>query len=315
MATANFDPSEANAYLGTTIAMGTVVNVHVVGHATSQRARRERAQRVERALAWFTHIEQACSRFDPNSELRRLCAHVGVRVPVSAALFESVQFACEVAARTDGAFDPTVGTRMEARGYTREHRSGELQPSGIEMSRASWRDIELERDARTITLHAPLLLDLGAVAKGLAIDAAATELEPLGNVVVDAGGDLFLLGTRGDGESWRVGIRDPRDPSELCETVAVSDVAVCTSATYERGAHIVDGRDDAARLDAVDSATVIGPSAMVADAMATAAFVLGSRDGVAMLEEEELAGMMMTSKGERHITSRWPTLTSAGRRA
>lgn len=300
-------PSDTtDAYVATTIAMGTVITVQVVGHAASQRARRERKQRVDRALAWFTHIEQTCSRFDAKSELRRLCARVGDAVPVSAALFESVQFAREVAQRTNGAFDPTVGVRMESRGYTQEHRTGTSSPSGLDDARATYRDIEVDRDAQTITLHAPMVLDLGAVAKGLAIDAAATELESLGNVAIDAGGDLFLLGTRADGAPWRVGLRHPSDTDATIETIAVCDAAVCTSGSYERGAHILDGRDDAVSVSQVASATVMGPSAMVADAMATAAFVLGPADGVALLEQEALAGVLYSSTLERFTTSTWP---------
>lgn len=287
--------------------MGTVITIQVIGHATSQRARRERRQRVDRALAWFTHIEQTCSRFDARSELRQLCARVGEAVPVSAALFQSVQFARVVAERTSGAFDPTIGARMELRGYTQEHRTGVSSPSGLNGSHASYRDIEIDGDAQTITLHAPMVLDLGAVAKGLAIDAAATEMESLGNVAIDAGGDLFLLGTRADGAPWRVGLRHPHEAGATIETIDVLDAAVCTSGSYERGAHILDGRDDAVALHAVSSATVMGPSAMVADAMATAAFVLGPVNGVALLEQEALAGVMYTSTLERFTTSTWPT--------
>jgi thiamine biosynthesis lipoprotein len=288
------------------MAMGTVITVQVLGHATSQRARRERKQHVDRALAWFTHIEQTCSRFDATSELRRLCARVGEAVPVSAALFQSVLFARVVAERTGGAFDPTIGVRMESRGYTKEHRTGASSPSGLDATPASYRDIEIDGDAQTITLHAPMVLDLGAVAKGLAIDAAATELESLGNVAIDAGGDLFLLGTRADGAPWRVGLRHPHEAGATIETIDVADAAVCTSGSYERGAHILDGRDDATDVNQIASATVMGPSAMVADAMATAAYVLGPVDGVALLEQEALAGVLYSSSLERFTTSTWP---------
>lgn len=298
--------SETDAYVCTTIAMGTVITVQVIGHGTSGRARRERTQRVDRALAWFTHIESTCSRFDAKSELRQLCARVGDAVPVSAVLFESVRFACEVAARTNGAFDPTVGAQMESRGYTREHRTGVAAPSGVNAEQSgTYRDIELDANARTITLHAPLLLDLGAVAKGLAIDTAATELEPLGNVAIDAGGDLFLLGHNGADAPWSVGIRHPIDTTTVIETVRVSDMALCTSGAYERGAHILDARV-AGDADAVVSATVMAPSAMVADAMATAAFVLGPQQGIALLDAEQLAGVLYSPSLERFTTQAWP---------
>ena len=85
------------------------------------------------------------------------------------------------------------------------------------------------------------MLDLGAVAKGMAVDAAARELAVCGDFAIDAGGDLYLGGVNRNGEPWRVGIRHPRRDGELIEAVTVSDRAVCTSGDYERGDHIVGG--------------------------------------------------------------------------
>ena len=84
-----------------------------------------------------------------------------------------------------------------------------------------------------MTLHRPLLLDLGAVAKGLAIDMAARELQPFENFAIDAGGDLYFGGCNAAGEPWSVGIRHPRGDG-LLDTLRVSDAAVCTSGDYER---------------------------------------------------------------------------------
>ena len=67
--------------------MGTVVTIEVVGHDRSQRARRDRDQRIERAFAWFDRVESVCSRFDASSELRRLCTTCRADVPVSPMLF------------------------------------------------------------------------------------------------------------------------------------------------------------------------------------------------------------------------------------
>ena len=107
--------------------MGTLVTIQVV-HANRQ-AGADAA--IERAFGWFQEIEERCTRFDPQSELMQLTAQVGVAVPVSAILFEAVRFALEVAEETGGAFDPTVGHRMEARGFNREYRTGEIVRTAI----------------------------------------------------------------------------------------------------------------------------------------------------------------------------------------
>ena len=150
-----------------------------------------------------------CTRFVATSELRRATERSGVAVPMSPIFFEAVRFALLMAEMSGGAFDPTVGRRMEARGFNREYRSGKVMRSG-ESGEASWRDVELDVEGRTIRLHRPLTLDLGAVAKGLAVDAAARELAPFRNFAIDAGGDLYLGGYNDHGEPWSVGIRHPR---------------------------------------------------------------------------------------------------------
>src|SRR5262249_46142484 len=139
----------------------------------------------------------------------------------------------------------------------------------------------------TITLTRPLVLDLGAVAKGLAIDMAAHELAPLRHFAIDAGGDLYLSGRNDDDEHWAVGVRHPRRTDTVFETVRVTNLAVCTSGDYERrdsrgGHHLLDPRAGHA-ASSLASATVIAGSAMVADALATAAFILGPAAGLEFL--------------------------------
>ena len=92
-----------------TIAMDTVVTIQVV---TDQDAANVQPT-LQRALRWFVTVEQACSRLDPNSELRQLLARPGEQVQVSPVLFETVRFAVDLARSTGGVFDPTVGRRLE----------------------------------------------------------------------------------------------------------------------------------------------------------------------------------------------------------
>ena len=292
--------------------MGTVVTVHVVGHGESLRERQEREAAVTRALGWFHEVAAHCTRFDPDSEVNRLCARVGVPVRVSDVVFEAVRFALAVAEETGGAFDPTVGALMEARGFNREYRTGAVVRAATETAiAASWRDLTVDEEERTVTVKIPLVLDLGAVAKGLAIDLAARELEPFRDFAIDAGGDLYLGGRNAGGEAWSVGIRHPRERSQVLTTLRVSDTAVCTSGDYERLAsedsgdhHIMDARAGGSATT-IASATVIASSAMVADAMSTAVFILGPVEGLALLERHGLEGLLVTPGLERHATSGW----------
>ncbi len=103
------------------------------------------------------------------------------------------------------------------------------------------------RTSKTILLRRPLTLDLGAVAKGMAVDAAAHELQPFRDFCIDAGGDIYFGGHSPAGKPWRVGIRHPRRRDGVVDRLEVTDCAVCTSGDYERGAHILDPRDAARR--------------------------------------------------------------------
>jgi len=283
--------------------MGTIVNIRVL------RPGAEAA--VDRAFEWFRYIEERCTRFDPHSELMQLTAQTGVPVPASAILYEAVQFALKAAEETGGAFDPAIGHHMEARQFNREHRTGRIVNTAIARDAdVSYRDVRLDPERKTITLLRPLLLDLSAVVKGLAVDAAARELEPFTDFAIDAGGDLFLGGCNPEGAPWSVGIRHPRRDGELIDSVRVSNQAVCTSGDYERrapageGHQILDPRTGAS-AGAVASATVIAPSAMLADALATAAFVLGPVEGIQLLERLGVNGLIVTPELERFETGRF----------
>jgi thiamine biosynthesis lipoprotein len=285
----------------TDVLMGTLVTIEIVRDTPSA------PEAMERAFGWFHAVEDSCTRFVDDSELMRLSAQTGVPIEVSAILFEAVQFAIAVAQDTGGALDPTVGARVAARGFDREHRTGRRATPPHADPAATYRDVRLDTDRRTITLDRPLTLDLGAVAKGLAVDAAARELRAEADFAIDAGGDLMLAGRNRHGEPWTVGIRHPRRDGEVIETLRLSDIAVCTSGDYERAAapdgehHVIDPRTGRSPAAAI-SATVIAPTAMLADALATAALVLGPDEGIALLERHGVGGVIYSSDLRRHAT-------------
>lgn len=289
--------------------MGTIVTIDVPGHAAPDRSASERDASIERACGWFRHVESICSRFDPTSELSVLSQSCRTPIVVSPLLFDALRFALAVAAETAGAFDPTVGHRMAAAGFNREHRTGRVAPPTIAAEDdVSFRDVDLDQSTRTVTLRRPMLLDLGGVAKGLALDLAARELAPLEHFAIDAGGDLYLAGHNPRGEPWSVGVRHPSQDDRLLDSIQASNEAVCTSGNYEwRGAtntdapHLLDPRSGAP-CRTLASATVVAPAAMLADALATAAFVLGPDDGLALLRRHGARGVLFTTELQRWAT-------------
>jgi FAD:protein FMN transferase len=120
-------------------------------------------------------------------------------------------------------------------------------------------------------------LDLNGVVKGWAVQAAVELLVHAGvhTFCFNAGGDIAVRGAPPGQDRWRVAVRSPWDAFAHVAVLAVTHGAVATSGSYERGAHILDGRTGAIPTDCV-SVTVLAPSLTTADVLATSVFVLGS---------------------------------------
>lgn len=287
----------ARRHIETRVFMDTVVFIEMV--ATTRQSDQQLRQLAEGAFGWFAEVERRCSRFDDASELRSLDRNAGAATAVSPLLFNALALALEVAELTSGALDPTIGATMERRGFDRNYVSGRrVVPAPTMATSATYRDVVLDRSAQTVTLLQPVRLDLGAVAKGLAIDLAARELRTCPGFVINAGGDIFAGGHDSRGDPWTIGIQHPRRPDELITSIRLTDAAVCTSGDYERpqaegeGHHIMDPTTRKSATSAV-SATVIAPTAVAADAISTAAFVLGPEAGLELLHEQRLDGLIV----------------------
>ena len=121
-----------------------------------------------------------------------------------------------------------------------------------------------------------LVLDPSGVVKGWAVERSAEALRRLDGAdwCLSAGGDLVCHVEDADGEPWRIGVEDPRDPSRVVAHVQVRRGAVATSGTTHRGQHLVDARSGLPPVD-VASVTVVGPDLTWADVDATAAYAQG----------------------------------------
>lgn len=279
----------------TKLYMDTVVDIQVVTGKSNQAA----AEKINRAFQAFYQVEQACSRFSPSSELMRACQNVGTPVEISPFLFEPLHFAIEMARMTGGLFDPTVGKVMEKNGFNRHYLTGDRMDSPAADS-VSYQDIVMDRQPRTLLLKKPLVIDLGAVAKGFAIDLAAQELKEFDGFLINAGGDLFAGGLDFYGQPWKIGIQHPFQKDQLIDTVEITNQAICTSGSYERRNpaiadlhHIVNPKTKQSPNQWV-SVSVMAPFAMMADAFSTSSFLLGGEKGKQLIEDANLQGIWIT---------------------
>jgi thiamine biosynthesis lipoprotein len=151
-------------------------------------------------------------------------------------------------------------------------------------------------------------LDPTGIVKGWAIERAARTLAEAGatGVNLNGGGDVQLLGSPGGARPWRVGVADPLRPGGLAAVISAAgaaELAVATSGTAERGAHIVDPRTGRSAVTDLVAVTVVAPSVTWADCWATAAFAMGSREGLRWLESlPDVEALLITAGDEVRCT-------------
>jgi thiamine biosynthesis lipoprotein len=166
-------------------------------------------------------------------------------------------------------------------------------------------------EAGNITLEPNMSIVLGGVAKGYSVDRAIESLKRDGieNGFVNAGGDGRFIGFKEKDTTWKVGLQNPNKTEDVVTIVNVHDMAVATSGNYERYfseaakvSHISDPRTGYSSEKLI-SATIIANTAMDADALATAVFVLGEEEGIEMIEKLDGVECLIITADKRIIRS------------
>ncbi|MEQ8234158.1 MAG: FAD:protein FMN transferase [Gammaproteobacteria bacterium] len=291
-AVAGTGPSATGTLEFATRTMGTVVELGIRGADPDAAAVAASA-----VFAEFARLDRLMSSWRPDSAVARINAAAGQHpVKVSAEVVAVIAAAQEVARRSDGAFDITVGA---FRGLWKfdEDMDGSLPDEAAVAARRAlvdYHDVIVQSDSRQVMLaRTGMRLTLGGAAKGYAVDRARVVLggHGIADFVIRAGGDTYVGGRR-DGHPWRVGIRDPRGPREHAfARLSLSNAGAATSGDYARGFvrdgiryhHILDpATAHPARRSR--SVTVIAAGAMRADMWSTALFVLGPGRGLPLAE-------------------------------
>ena len=263
----------------------------------------------------FLDWEATLSRFRPSSELVALNSRAGSPVVVSELLFQVVCEALDAAVATAGAFDPTLLHSQHRIGYDRsfdEMSETSGGPRSLSSSGGAWRLIRLDPAARIVELPPECALDVGGIAKGMAVDAALGLLasRDVDAALVSAGGDLAVRGLPGGGEPWRVAVGEHED-----QVVPLTRGALATSGiarrSWRQGAlsrhHILDPETGEPAESGIHEVTVAAATCAQAEVAATAAFVLGRDRGTELLRRHELAGRFTTPEGSYAYVGAWPT--------
>lgn len=259
------------------------------------------------AQAAFAHMERIDARMArrPGTPLNEL--NTKGEGTVSKELLEVLTSGLSWAEKSGGAFDPTVGALVDLWAVeSGPHPPPPQMAVDAAKARVGWRKAAV--DAATMRVDTGgTILELGGIAKGYAIDLAASELAGSGAVgfIVDVGGDLALAGAR-NSMAWRVGLQNPREPASLFRVLTPKAGAIVTSGDYERYfewederySHIIDPFTGVPAKK-VRSATVWAEKAMDADALATAICVMGAEEGLKLVAANPPAqALVIDSEGK-----------------
>jgi thiamine biosynthesis lipoprotein len=253
------------------------------------------------------------SRFRRDSELEALNDAGGRPFLVSDLMMSVLGAALGAARATDGLFDPMLGGRLIQLGYDRTYDDLPARESDTALPdwrAGAWREIVVDPERSTVQVPAGFRIDLGGIAKGMAVDAALAVLVADGvpYAAVNAGGDLAVAGLPPGQESWSVAIDGPRETA-----VAVRQGALATSSVLGRRwkvngterHHLLDPRTGMPSTGPIVQASVAAATCAVAEVAAKMAVLSDLPGAIARLERYRLAALLLTSQGEAWRVGKW----------
>lgn len=271
-------------------------------------------------------VDRLMSSFTDKSDLAKINRAAGQdSVVVDARLCEVMAAAQDMGRRTGGVFDPTVLPLLRLYGLQdNQPRIPDAKSVERTLALVDYRQIDVSRAGNRVGLAKQgASADLGGIAVGYAVDRVVAVLKAHGieRAVINAGGEVYAMGRPEGQEGWQIGIQHPLIPDRLAGKVVIADKAISTSGNYEIKArsenrslgHLFDPHTGA-MLDPMLSATIIADTTMEADALSTAAFLMGSKKATSFVEKQPGVGAAFIVAGtgyeiETIKTGRFPAIT------
>lgn len=280
--------------------MGTSWRVHAVLPDSRPPANAHSA-----ILVALDTVVRQMSHWDPESELCRFNrAPAGTWQRLSPEFFAVLHGALDIAAASDGAYDPTIGKLVDLFGFGPAEPPARLSSVDIATAHrhSGWQAIRLNTATRSAFQPGGWQLDLSSIAKGFAVDLVSETLTGLGvhHSLVEIGGELIGQGCKPDGTPWWCQLETPAEPG--AETLPETIAALCGMAVASSGdtlrrrqfdgheiSHLIDPRTGQPAPPRLATVSVFAPTCMVADAWATALFIAGGEAGFEQAESLGLA--------------------------
>lgn len=296
--------------------MGTRLNFVAFTGAKADEERTRTA--IDRAVAEIRRLEALMTTWRDDSELARINQNAGkAPVKVGAETARVIDESLWISEKSNGVFDITFEVMH---GLWRFDQDVDPRPPRAEevaerRKLIDYRHVVRDKKAETVFLDkAGVKISLGGIAKGFAIDRAAAVLiaEGVEDFLAQAGGDLLAHGRKPDGSPWIAAVRDPRgEAGAYFAEMPVTDHAFSTAGDYERSYvvggkrfhHIIDPRTGFPAT-ASRSVTIWAKDALTADALDDAVFILGTKQGLELVESIDDAGAIIVDADNRVWISR-----------
>ncbi len=265
----------------------------VIGHEDEQFAR----QMLKEGIDEISRIEKLLSEFESSSYTSELNRMAGIRaVEVPEEVYRLIQRCIKISGLTQGAFDITAGLLKKL--YRFDRKSLADFPSAEKLKRilekTGYRHIHLSKNNHVYLTKKGMRISFASIGKGYAADRVCQLWTDKGikSGVINASGDLRVLGKKPDCSDWKVGIADPEDTGRMLLYIPVREGAVATSGEYEQF-FIKDGKRYAHTLDpstgmpvtGIKSVSITGKYAEMCDALATAVSVMGIETGLHLIDQ------------------------------
>ncbi|MFD2117502.1 FAD:protein FMN transferase [Paenibacillus yanchengensis] len=289
----------------------TIVSIRVYDERVNEQHFTDMKQLLE-------EIDQKMNRMVEGSEVSEVNKQAGkAAVTVSEDTFLVIKTAKDYAEQSAGSFDPTIGPLVDLWAIG---NGGTTVPERAKITAAQslidYNNLVLDENKLEIKLlEAGMTIDLGAIAKGYAADVIAAYLQEQGfeSAIIDLGGNILAMGSKPGGQAWSIGVQSPEEKrGDHLGTLPVTNKTVVTSGVYERYFieneqvyhHVLDRKTGFPVQNELASVTIVTENSMNADALSTATFVLGLKQGMAFIEQLDYAeAIFVTNDHQVYIST------------
>lgn len=309
------DSSDEKMFTATNFVMDTVLSETIYGSTDYTETIKDLLSEIEtQKLSWRIEDSEV-------SNINTLCTQ-GASVTMSDDFYQWTKTSLDLAQKSDGAFDPTIGKLTRLWNIEGENPTVPTQAE-IDQALLETGYTHIHMQEKTISMDVGCTLDLGAVGKGIGCDVVReylTKQEDVSGAVIAIGGSILVYGSKPDGTDWNVAVQDPEgEEGSYMGVINLSGTAcVSTSGDYEkyfiqdgkRYHHILDPSTGYPSESGLSSVTIICPdegewkqdAGLLSDGLSTACFVLGAEKGMELLEEYGMEGVFIDKKKQVSVT-------------